>query len=92
MNRNITIFRGPIEEKNLPGQNLMTNLWNGFLSFFFYFEKSLEILRLLRNSTRVNMKDGKGNGNPIQYFCLENHMVRGAWQATIYGVERVGQD
>ena len=59
-----------------------------FLSFFIS-ERSLEILRLLRNSTRVNMKDGEGNGNPLQYFCLENPMVRGAWQATIYGVTRV---
>ena len=29
--------------------------------------------------------DGEGNGNPLQYFCLENPMDRGAWQATIYG-------
>ena len=24
---------------------------------------------------------GKGNGNPLQYSCLENPMNRGAWQA-----------
>ena len=24
---------------------------------------------------------GKGNGNPLQYSCLENTMDRGAWQA-----------
>ena len=28
---------------------------------------------------------GEGNGNVLQYSCLENPM-RGAWQATIYGV------
>jgi len=22
---------------------------------------------------------GEGNGNPLQYYCLENPMVRGAW-------------
>ena len=27
-----------------------------------------------------------GNGNPLQYSCLGNHMDRGAWQATIHGV------
>ena len=27
----------------------------------------------------------EGNGNPIQYFCLENSMDRGAWQATVLG-------
>ena len=28
----------------------------------------------------------EGNGNPVQYFCLENSMDRGAWQATVHGV------
>ena len=29
---------------------------------------------------------GKGNGNPLQYSCLENSMDRGGWQATVHGV------
>ena len=29
-----------------------------------------------------------GNGNPIQYSCLENSMDRGPWQATVYGVAK----
>ena len=28
---------------------------------------------------------GEGNGNPLQYSCLENPMDRGAWQATVRG-------
>ena len=35
---------------------------------------------------------GVGNGNPLQYFCLENHMNRGAWQATVHRIARVGYD
>ena len=27
---------------------------------------------------------GGGHGNPLQYFCLENPMGRGAWQATVH--------
>ena len=27
-----------------------------------------------------------GNGNPLQYSCLENPMDRGAWQATVHKV------
>ena len=27
---------------------------------------------------------GGGNGNPLQYSCLENRMDRGAWQATVH--------
>ena len=29
---------------------------------------------------------GGGNGNPLQYFCLENSMDRGIWQSTIHGI------
>ena len=29
---------------------------------------------------------GIGNGNPLQYSCLENSMDRGVWQATVYRV------
>ena len=35
---------------------------------------------------------GEGNGNPLQYACLENPMDRGAWQVTVHGVARVRQD
>ena len=35
---------------------------------------------------------GEGNGNSLQYSCLDNLMDRGAWQATVYGVTRVGHD
>ena len=31
---------------------------------------------------------GEGNGNPLQYSCLENPMDRGAWQTTVHGVPR----
>ena len=35
---------------------------------------------------------GEGNGNPLQYSCLENSMGRGAWQAISMGLQRVGHD
>ena len=31
---------------------------------------------------------GEGNGNPLQYSCLENSMDEGAWQATVHGVAK----
>ena len=31
---------------------------------------------------------GGGNGNPLQYSCLENPMDRGAWWATVHGVTK----
>ena len=35
---------------------------------------------------------GEGNGNLLQYSCLENPMDRGAWQATVDGIAKVGHD
>ena len=32
---------------------------------------------------------GEGNGNPLQYSCLENPMDRGAWWATVYAVAEI---
>ena len=31
---------------------------------------------------------GEGNGNPLQYSCLENFMDGGAWWATVHGVAK----
>ena len=31
----------------------------------------------------------EGNGNPLQYSCLENPMNRGAWQVTVHGGHKV---
>ena len=35
---------------------------------------------------------GEGNGNPLQYSCLEDPMDRGAWQAIVHGVTKVRHD
>ena len=37
---------------------------------------------------RSGKSPGEGNGNPLQYSCLENPMDREAWQATAYGVAK----
>ena len=33
---------------------------------------------------------GEGNGNPLQYSCLENPTDRGAWRTTLHGVAKSG--
>ena len=33
---------------------------------------------------------GEGNGNPLQYSCLENPMDRGTWWATVHRVAKSG--
>ena len=32
----------------------------------------------------------EGHGNPLQYSCVENHMDRGAWRATVHTVAEAG--
>ena len=39
-------------------------------------------------SLGVEDSPGEGNGNPLQYSCLENPMDRGAWWATVHGVTK----
>ena len=31
---------------------------------------------------------GVGNGNPLQYSCLENSVDRGAWRARVHGITK----
>ena len=32
---------------------------------------------------------GEGNGNPLQYSCLENPMLREDWRTTVHGVTKI---
>ena len=47
-----------------------------------------DLSSLTRNWTWVYGSDGEGNGNPLQYSCLENPMGRGAWQSPVHRVEK----
>ena len=40
------------------------------------------------NKYHAAQYSGKGNGNPLQYSCLENPMEGGAWWASVHGVAR----
>ena len=35
---------------------------------------------------RIARREEEGNGNPLQYSCLENSMDGGAWSAAVHGV------
>ena len=56
------------------------------------------IVKLVKNLPAMGLipglgrSSGEGNGNPLQYSCLENPMDTGAWQATVYVVTNVGLD
>ena len=45
-------------------------------------------LRDLGSIPVLGRSPGGGNGNPLQYFCLENLMDREAWRSAVYGVTK----
>ena len=42
----------------------------------------------LESISRSGRSPGEGNGNPLQYSCLENPMDKGAWWAVVSGVAK----
>ena len=72
--------------------SLFTNLQLRFYVWASLVAQSVKCLPAMRE-TRVRSlgwedPPGEGNGNPLQYSCLENPMDRGAWRATVYGVTK----
>ena len=60
-----------------------TNFFQSLFSLLFSFKVSVPGL---------GRSSGGGNGNPLQYSCLENSMDRGAWWATVHGVAKNQHD
>ena len=50
--------------------------------------RTVKRLSAMWESPGLGRSPGEGNDNPLQYYCLENPMDRGAWQATVYGVAK----
>ena len=57
-----------------------------FLGFWKLSVLLFSVLQWLRRG------NGECNGTPLQYSCLENPMDRGAWEAAVHGVTKVGHD
>ena len=49
---------------------------------------SAEDVREVGLISGLGRSPGGGNGNLLQYSCLQNPMDRGAWQATVHGVAK----
>jgi len=65
---------------------MLTRLWSNRHSDSFFVGMQIDL------TTYKAKHPGEGNGNPLQYSCLENPIDRGAWQAIVHGVARVGHD
>ena len=55
-------------------------------NFFNYTESCTLIICTAYMYLCMYVSVGEGNGNPLQYSCLENPMAGGAWQAAVHGV------
>ena len=45
-------------------------------------------IRVMGSIPESGRSPGEGNGNPLQYSCLQNPMDRGAWQTTVHAVAK----
>ena len=75
---------------------------SGLQKFFSKSSKSCFSVALMVKNLPANAEDvrdmgsipgsgrfpGEGNGNPLQYPCLENFIDRGTWQTTVHGVAK----
>ena len=48
--------------------------------------------RVMGSIPELGRYPGEGNGNPLQYLCLENPMDGGVWRAVAMGLQRVGHN
>ena len=69
-------------------------LLNGSLKYYLGFPGGLEVKASACNAGNLGStpgsgrSPGEGNGNPLQYSCLENPTDGGAWWATVHGVAK----
>ena len=86
--------------KVFPGFPLFTSLTNVFKYSFilkiskFIISKKFSLHRQGEYNfqrgcfVQTSIRNGEGNGTPLQYSCLENPMDGGAWQAAVHGVAK----
>ena len=79
----------PVRSETINSINIICKLWiQGFPGGSDSKESAFNVgdLGLIPGLGR---SPGEGNGNSLQYSCPENSMDRGAWWATVQGVQRV---
>ena len=77
-------------------QAILDLKWEWWSSQVVFLVKNLptnaEDIRDLGSIPGSGRTPGEGNGNPLQYSCLENPMDRGAWWAKPIGAQRIRHD
>ena len=87
MPQKLNVFLDLLSEWLLPCESMLDHY---FLSTYLKIMFPNQIWNLPRNlsvsSTVSSSENGEGNGNPLQYSCLENPVDRGAWWTAVHGV------
>ena len=67
---------------------MITEIYSSELKIYPYSPSEVHssVLEVCKSTWWSGKSPGGGNGNPLQYSCLENPMDRGAWQATVQRV------
>ena len=77
--------------QNVAFRNVGVFLWKKFPSSYHCLWRGCDPKRVISTDGLIpgwGRSPGEGNGNPLQYSCLENPMDRGAWWATVHGVAK----
>ena len=81
----------------LDSRFCMYNIWYLFFSFWLTSLWASLVVQRLKSACNagdlglipgLGRSPGEGNGNPLQYSCLENPMGGGAWWDTVHGVAK----
>ena len=74
--------------KRSSGEGIGYPLQYSWASLVAQIVKNLPAVQETWVQSLMGRSPGGGHGNPLQYFCLENAMDRGAWEAAVYGVTK----
>ena len=94
----ITIALTFQNSSSVNSESLITHLFKFLDALFFLVvqsgkkKKSACNVGYLGSIPGSESSPGEGNGNLLQYSCLENPMDKGSWQAMVHSVARVGHN
>ena len=55
---------------------------------FIFFQTPEQVVLVVKNLPGLGRSPGVGDGNPLQYSCMENPIDRGAWRPTVHRVAK----
>ena len=78
------MIKGSIQEEDIT----ILNIWTSLVAQMVKRLPTMWETRVQSHFLLQGRSPGEGNGNPLQYSCLENPMDEGAWWAKVHGVTK----